>query len=99
MEPELLLDQGVLLSPILMDQDRLIQTEREHLCLEVHNLATVLQVQVLIKRQNIHLVVQLVLPSHQRPGHLFQVMNPRLNILPVYPKVVHPIQQHRGTNR
>ena len=54
MEPELLLDQGVPLGPIFMDQDRLVQAEREHLRLEVHNLATVLQVQVPIKRQNIH---------------------------------------------
>ena len=53
MEPELLLDQGVLLGPIFMDQDRLIQTEREHLRLKVHNLAMVLQVQVPIERQNI----------------------------------------------
>ena len=63
MKSKLFLDKGVLLGPILMDQDRLIQAERKHLHLKVNNLSPILQIQVPVEGQDIHLIVKLVLTT------------------------------------
>jgi hypothetical protein len=94
MKAELLLNQGVRLAPILMHQDQLIQTKREHLRLKVNNLNAVLQIQVPVEGQDVHLIVQLVLMTHQGTCNLFQVVDPWLDADPEPLQVLHPIRQH-----
>ena len=55
--------------------------------------------QVPVEGQDIHLIVQLVLTTHQGTCHLLQVVDPGLNIHPESSQVIHSIQHHRGTDR
>ena len=74
-----------------MDQDQLIQAEREHLHLKVDNLSTILQIQVSVEGQDIHLIIQLVLSTHQGTRNLLKVVDPWLEASPGLLQSLHPI--------
>ena len=63
----MILDQCVLLGPILMDQYQFIEAEAQHFGLKVDDLRMVLEIQIKIEYQYHHLVIQFILSTHQGP--------------------------------